>query len=211
MASSVVGSHENGMAKKHGIATASGRSAGGDANRTFWSCQIVSVAAENQQFTVADLKDQQKTFRAAQSVQANLHLLKVDDVVRARCILDLAKAEIIGALVMEVFNLVSCRVENHRLAPHAAELSRTRKEHAPRPAIGAEVHRLTIEAPIARCRAGVVGTDVGANAAVKAAGGNTRRDIHDRRVLVPIFGVPTTGLKADLVDDLRIEQLVETP
>src|SRR5256885_10668118 len=54
--------------------------------------------------------------------------IKVDDVVRARCILDLAKAEIIGALVMEVFNLVSCRVENHRLASHAAELSRTRKE-----------------------------------------------------------------------------------
>src|SRR5262245_19880161 len=43
MVSSDVGSHEKGMAKKHGIATAPGRSAGGDANRIFWSCQIVSV------------------------------------------------------------------------------------------------------------------------------------------------------------------------
>ena len=46
---------------------------------------------------------------------------------------------------------------------------------------------------------------------MEAAGGNARVDVHDRGVLVAVFGVPAAGLEIDLIHDLRIEELVQAP
>ena len=64
--------------------------------------------------------------------------IEAHHVVRARRELDLAKAEVVGALIMKVHNFRRRRIEDHRLEAHAAELARSREEEAPWTGIRAE-------------------------------------------------------------------------
>ena len=135
--------------------------------------------------------------------------VETEDVVAARCELDLAEAKAVCAIVMKVFNIPRRGIEGDRLAAHAAELPRSREEEAPRATVRAEAQRLPVEATSA-AGDGVVPSDIATNFAMKTACRDSRRDVDDCCILIAIFGIPTAGLESDLVDDLRIEQLVET-
>ena len=45
---------------------------------------------------------------------------------------------------------------------------------------------------------------------MERSGRNTRPDVYNRGVPLPILGIPSTGLEVDLVNYGRVEQFVET-
>ena len=101
------------------------------------------------------------------------------------------------------------RVEDHRLTPHIGPLPGTGREESPLPEIGAERQRLSVRRLRLGREPGPKGAAEPCHIEVEAAGGNARGDVHDRGVLVAVFGVPPPRLEIDLIHDLGIEQLVQ--
>jgi len=119
--------------------------------------------------------------------------------------LGLAEPEQIVAMVAVIPNvgdLTGCiRVGYNWFASNIRRLPSARREESPLPGVSAQIDRL----PVAR-KAAAVGRRVG----MERSGRNTRPDVYNRGVPLPILGIPSTGLEVDLVNYGRVEQFVET-
>ena len=112
---------------------------------------------------------------------------------------------------MEVFHGVVQRVEYHRLAPHITPLPRPGREKPPLPHVGAQRDRLAVRRLCLRRDSRPERASKAREVHVEAAAGNARVDVHDRCVLVAVFGIPPAGLEVDLIHDLGIEELIQAP
>jgi hypothetical protein len=101
-------------------------------------------------------------------------------------------------------------IEHDGLASHVAELTRAGEEESPGTAVVAHRQRLTVEGFVTDGLC-IVLPRVCAEVGVQSAARDPRRDIDDRRILVAVLGVPAARDEVDLIDHLRIEQLVQAP